>query len=367
MRASSFAAALALLVALLAARAASPAARRLIELGWDEPDQGFLHAHLAQMETAPFDGCVFHVAYRSGGDPARNLTWDVWGRQAFPDSMFAGAIDTLRAVRFRRFTHNFLRMAVTPGDLDWFDDYSSVVANAGLMARIARAAGAKGIFLDVEQYQQHLFDYSQASGAGRRSYAEYAAQARRRGQEVMQAYERGYPGLTVFLSFGWTSPYIRLLGDRIPIEKQPYALLIPFLNGMLDAASDSARIVDGCESAYFLRRVEDVDVYRRYFRDAGSSCSSDSLKYRRIVSMAYGIWLDHDSHHIPWDLKSLKKNYRDPALTRTVLRRMIQDADEYVWVYTEQPRWWSAQGGRVRMPREYVKAVQDARSALRRR
>jgi hypothetical protein len=35
--------------------------RKLLELGWDEPDLRFLVHNRAVMERSPFDGCVFHV------------------------------------------------------------------------------------------------------------------------------------------------------------------------------------------------------------------------------------------------------------------------------------------------------------------
>jgi hypothetical protein len=278
--------------------------------------------------------------------------------------MFAGAADTIGAIPFRRFKSNFLRMNVTPGDVDWFDDYSQVIANVGMMARLARSAHAKGVFLDTEQYQTHLFEYATARHARTRTYAEYVAQAKRRGADVMRAFEGGYPGLTVFLSNGWTLPYITLLGDRIPIEKQHYSLLMAFLDGMVEAASDSARIVDGCEGAFFLRKTTDVDDYCDHFRVGGRLYCTDSLKFDRVVSLGLGIWLDHDSTHRPWDLKDFSKNYRDPANTTVILRRAIEDSDGYVWLYSQQPKWWSAEGGHQKLPDAYVKAVLDARSGL---
>ena len=36
-------------------------------------------------------------------------------------------------------------------------------------------------------------------------------------------------------------------------------------------------------------------------------------------------------------------------------------ADEYVWIYTETPRWWSKEGGPVKLPKAYEEAVRKAR------
>ena len=77
-----------------------------------------------------------------------------------------------------------------------------MIANARLAAGLALAGRCAGILLDTEQYQGKLFDYRKQRDAGRRPWAEYAAQARRRGGEVMAAIQEGYPDLTVFLTFG---------------------------------------------------------------------------------------------------------------------------------------------------------------------
>jgi hypothetical protein len=69
-----------------------------------------MRRHAAEMAATPFDGCVFHV---------KPLTWGLWGRRAFRESEFEGAIADLRGLRLRRFTESFLRVNVTPGDLDW--------------------------------------------------------------------------------------------------------------------------------------------------------------------------------------------------------------------------------------------------------
>ena len=37
--------------------------KKLIKMGWDEPDTRFMRAHIAQMERSPFDGCVFHLPH----------------------------------------------------------------------------------------------------------------------------------------------------------------------------------------------------------------------------------------------------------------------------------------------------------------
>ena len=73
------------LVVLAAVRAgaADSHAKKLIEFGWDEPDTGFMRAHISEMQRTPFDGCVFHADYAKTNGARGSFTWEAWGQQAF--------------------------------------------------------------------------------------------------------------------------------------------------------------------------------------------------------------------------------------------------------------------------------------------
>lgn len=108
--------------------AAQPvAAKKLIEFGWDEPDTAFMRKHAAEMDATPFDGCVYHLRCLQPDGKDADFIWFCWGRKAFKVEQIQHAINDLKATRFKRLRHNFLRFNVTPGDLDWFDDYSAVI------------------------------------------------------------------------------------------------------------------------------------------------------------------------------------------------------------------------------------------------
>ena len=80
------------------------------------------------------------------------------------------------------------------------------MGNARLAAKLAREGRCAGILFDVEEYEGGLFTYPKQRDAKAKSWDEYAAQARRRGREVMAAFQEGYPDLTVFLTFGHSLP-----------------------------------------------------------------------------------------------------------------------------------------------------------------
>src|SRR5207237_9718993 len=119
---------------------ASAGPTKLIELGWDEPDTAFMRQHIAEMEKRPFDGTVFEIA-------AGKLRFinEAWGTRKFTEAELAQSLEDLKATNFRRFTENFLRFDVTPGDIDWFDDFGAIIEDARIAAKIARAGKARGI------------------------------------------------------------------------------------------------------------------------------------------------------------------------------------------------------------------------------
>jgi hypothetical protein len=337
------------------------AARRLIEFGWDEPDTAFLRRHCATMEESPFDGCVFHITSATPGGDRENFTWLCWGKRSFTAAELEPALADLKATRFRRFTHNFLRFNTAPGDLDWFDDHSAILNNARLAARVAREGRCAGVLLDVEEYQGRLFTYAKQRDARVKSWDVYAARARQRGREVMDAFQETFPGLTVFLTFGHSLPRTLSARGKTPLEGCDYGLLAPFLDGMVDAARDGTRLVDGYELSYGYKAPEQFDAAYRLMKQGVLAITGDPEKYGRVVSAGFGLWLDFDWRDKGWDATDPSRNYFSPVTFEASLRRALEMSDEFVWIYTETPRWWSEQGTRLRLPDAYDSAVRRAR------
>jgi len=197
------------------AQAAAPAAgtarplrqaaghKKLIAFPRPEPDTAFMRKHITQMEKTPFDGTIFSVKYTKADGTEGKFTWESWGQVAFTEAQLKPALDDLKTTKFNRFKSNFLRFNTASKNQDWFDDFSAIINNARLAASIARqaneATGAvPGIKFDTEQYNDKLFTYSAQRDKATKSWDVYAAQARKRGREVMEAFQAGYPDLTVF-------------------------------------------------------------------------------------------------------------------------------------------------------------------------
>ncbi|HWB03305.1 MAG TPA: hypothetical protein VG796_09795 [Verrucomicrobiales bacterium] len=339
--------------------------RKLIEFGHDEPDTKFLREHAEEMARTPFDGCVFHVMAQKPGGGSEHFMWECWGTRAFEETAVAAAREDLRAVRGRGLKHNFLRINVVPGFIDWFDDYGAIVKNVRLAASLAREGGCDGILFDTEQYagQQggaaahDIFGYANQKDAKTKSWEEYAGRARKRGTEVMAAMQEGFPELTVLLTFGHSLPKYQMAKGNKPLSAVSYGLLAPFLDGMIDAATGGTRIVDGYELSYGFKERAQFEEARREMLNESLEIAGNPYKFRKTVSCGFGLWMDRNSHTIPWSPENFAPHWFQPHEFEASLRNARALTDEYVWIYTEKPRWWTAAGKPEALPAAYERAV----------
>ena len=335
--------------------------KKLIEFGWGEPDARFMRDHIDQLQASPFDGCVFHVNYRLPNGTERNFSWDIWGRSRITAAMLDSARADLMATRFGRFRENFLRVNVTPGNLDWFEDHGAVMNNLEQAARLAKQAGCPGILFDDEPYQHELWNIHAQTKAYPHALDSLYVQVRRRGGEAMAALERGYPGLTVFLTFGYSEPMTESVGYGKPVSDTRYALLVPFLDGMLGAASDSVVIVDGHEGTYPFRDPAKFAARSDSARHAARRMAAQPERYSRLLSVGFGIWLDVNSDHVPWHVEHPESNYFSPSAFAVSVQAAMDHADRYVWIYHQKPRWWSPEGGPKDLPAAYDSVLRAVR------
>jgi hypothetical protein len=327
------------------------------------PTPATLRAHVSELERAPFDGLVLDVPV-AGRE--RTLAWLVWGREAVAASALEGAERDLGATRFRRFTHNFLRVNAMPGDVDWFDEeWRSVAANAGVAAAFARRTGLRGLVLDTEQYgEARPFDYA-ARRHAERAFGDYAEQARRRGRELIASINAAYPDVTLLVLFGHTLPFRRVGGpdahpQRVPdaaLARVEYGLVAPFLDGVIEAASPQTLYVDAYESSYPYRERAQFSRARGLIRDGAARASRVPHLYRRRVRAGFGLWLDFESDRRGWHAADPSKNFFSPDGFGQVLRAALAETDGYVWVYSEKPDWLSGRD----LPAGYLAALRAAR------
>lgn len=321
--------------------------KKLIELGWDIPTTRYLKERWREMEeNAPFDGVVYDlVATNVNGDVDSSQTLftpNRWNRDDFQT-----CVDDLKACDFQRYKHNFIRINFHPANFDWQDDdaWNAVSEKGAVCAWVAKETNGN-LCLDFESYGAQLFRYDAEKNL---SFDEAKALARRRGAQFGDAVVAEKPDV-VFLCLWMNSINYHAGRSERPdsiLRGGHYGLLPSFIDGLLDAAAPETRFVEGCENGYYMNGREE---YQRASLNAllttgpGVALVSpeNRAKYRAQVSSGFGFYLDMYSN------PEGSSYYRGPEPGETRFDRLCANltaawdaADEYVWVYGEQKRWWA--------------------------
>lgn len=330
---------------LCAGETGAQSGKKFIQVGWDIPTTQFLRQHWQEMERgAPFDGVVFKVVAKAEGKACDSQQF--WQRVRWKREWFQEAVADLKSCQFRRLTSNLLSINATPGDVDWSDDegWQNVAHNAGLMAWLVKEGGCRGFFLDFEHYGHPMFRFDAAK---QHTFEQTSAIARKRGAQFMQAVAAEYPDATTIAA--WLNS-INLNAGAQPAPEailaiEGYGLLPAFINGLLDALPPAMTLVDGCEEGYYMdsdtEYLSAAGQMRQWLGGAARLVAPENrAKYRAQVQAGFGFYLD-------MYLNEEGNRYYFGPRNGSRLARLLENlkvareaADEYVWVYGEQCRWW---------------------------
>lgn len=338
-----------LLAALGSPTAADQSSKKFIELGWDIPSTSELREHWQEMErTAPFDGVIFRVEIQD--DQAKRLSSQaIWDAKAWQREWLQPALADLQACRFQRFKDNFVRFNATPGNLAWDDDagWAALAEKAGHCAWLMKQGGGKGLAVDFESYGAAQFRFDPLQG---RTFAQAAQLARGRGAQFIEAVAQEYPD-AVLLALWLNSLHIKAGRSTLPesiLASSAYGLLPSFIDGLLDGLKPGMILVDGCENGYYMDSAEAYLQAAHEMRSWNGACArlvspENRAKYRQQVQAGFGFYLD-------MYLNPEGHRYYFPPLNGSRLARLERNlvfareaADQYVWIYGEQRRWWGPQ------------------------
>lgn len=320
--------------------------RKIIGYGWDllaaTPD--ILLANAEKLDETGLDGVFTEIRFRVGKDgfSSQTIATDkAWPREELERS----SLSSLR--RFQE--HKGLRESLLGAwfmpqrRLDWKDDaaWARFAGNMGELARLAHAAGLKGLFLDTEDYaHQSQFTYCPVKDG--MSWDEAAHLARRRGREMSAAIFGAHPSAVLMAT------WFLSVRQGYALSSDPDGALCSsgdmwpaFLNGMLEAAPHRARFVDGCETGYQLDsllnefHLESTRMRRGVERLISSG---NRKKFREPFASAFGLYLDMYVN------ESGGGYYFGPASDGSRLTRLRQNIGQalecstsgYVWVYGER-------------------------------
>jgi hypothetical protein len=329
--------------------------KKLVDLsGYALPNVAFIQQNLVAMEAnKPFDGIVFRV------DPVNGFNSTLTPTLLEPVTWNSSKINftTLANIPWKKFTNNFIRLDTTDGSYNpqWFNDarWNQISANMKLFARIAKVSKSKGIVFDNEPYGYNPWDYSVSEYPGK-TFAQVYAQVRKRGAQVMNAWQSEYPNITVLTLFGLAivraqTEYYN--GDQ---SKAEWGLWGAFIEGMLEVINPGAKLIEGNEGSYYYTRDTDFSSFRNYKQGARTLLSSSNrIKYDRQMQIGYAIYVDNVLNL--WKSPRFFGFYLASQLERQRYAEhnfyhALKNSDEYVWVYSENMDWWNVKGQGVTIP-----------------
>ncbi|MBO0936654.1 hypothetical protein J2I47_08875 [Fibrella sp. HMF5335] len=251
-------------------------------------------------------------------------------------------LKTVSAIKWGRYTDNFVILYF--GDslsLDFFDDrkWSIITQNAGMVSKMIRAGGFKGVFLDNENYYEgsHGWKYDPSWYQGH-SLGQVKARCRQRGHDFMTALQAHVPNPLTVLDFIWFGDH----WNNYDTTAGRQLLWLSFKDGMLDAARLNDILVDGNEMAYYYQEsTMFTDIYTEFRRHRFPAYGATDLqdKYKKQVQIGHGIYpsLYYGVYKWPHTYSPAEHD----RWWENQLYNALLTTDKYVWIWTEpDENWW---------------------------
>lgn len=226
-----------------------------------------------------------------------------------------------QAVQFQRLyaaagvTDNYIKVAIYKPH-DWNSDSAnaSVVTNFAHAAALAKAAGFRGIAVDMEP---NVPNWGGAAGGPGLTPVVY-----KEGQAIGHAMHQAYPGMTLVIMqdvLYWAGLNNTYNGG--------YSLAVPFLKGLLSTGFD--HVVFASERTY---RNPDVGAVISQTHAQYREFKQQGVTTTDTLSVAPGLWPLGKSN-------SDKSARQDVAAFEKELQDAMKISDRYVWIYGAFSAW----------------------------
>jgi chitodextrinase len=321
--------------------------KKIIEFGWDIQNYDYVADNLATMEYAPFEGIAFDLKIPKLGT---RRAWSLCNPNLVLESDFD--FTKLNRIRSNKFTDNFIRVFAQDDfeqkKFSWFDDavWSNISASTKVLGKAVVASQSKGIFLDTEKYfLPNPWAYHDTLYPNK-STTELYIKVRQRGREFMSALQSEAPSAKVLYMFGYGAA--TNWGSNT-FYAQEYALLKPFLDGMLEAAGPQISLIDGNEAGYWSHQN---DLYTWWYGQINVQYLLDRVpaefqaKYKAqysvaspfIVNQPFNIYYAQPEYNFNYGYSlSDQKRWAEHAVYNNLLT-----TDEYVWTWSQgDVDWWT--------------------------
>jgi hypothetical protein len=323
------------------------------------------------LSTTPFDGFVVTITASDGVTAYSNK---VLNPTLLNYNTISSILQPMSTITYPINKQNFVMVSLAslPGGYpDYFDDagWNIVANNFATVAQAAQANGLVGILFDNECYPGYnacMFNYPQdVKNASTYTLAQYIAEARLRGQQVMQAMVAKFPNIKVMTLHG---PYVsEPLAPHPPLPDYCIAsngictdnqLEGPFFVGMTEGMGSSSMNIDGGELYDFSTTSDFSTAYQwRKYTIASNGVNSynipsaDRSTWSSKVSVGQGV-SDRHFNGTNYTISGLANN----------ITLALEQTDQYVWFYPEQYSYLN-QTGSGAAPAAWVDAIAQAKAA----
>lgn len=307
----------------------------IIEFGWDYPDVKILHKQIDSMQNTSFNGICFSL---------QRSIMEAFDTVSKTDGYFE--YDKLEKIKWGKYTDNFIILrgfSKTGGN--WFDDsaWIKIEKNITSLSKAIKAGGLKGILFDPEYYYPDslynpwTFTKSQYPN---HSFNEVKDRVKLRGIQFVAALQKHSASFT-FLSLWITSLIAEEKKYNIPVEKTQHALLIPFIEGMLEGKKKTVIITDGNEFAYWNNKPSQFAESATYLKENLDALLS-TKKAKLIaggIKIAQPIFYDGLMAKVPLFNKGADNQTKWTWLDENI-KQAFATTDNIVWFYSERVDWW---------------------------
>jgi len=325
--------------------------KKLLEFTWGPPCPEYMMEHPEALDKWPFDGTIMRPFFGSG---------QVFNIKVFRDhrELISQQFDKYAPINPDKLTDNFLAM-YSQSSMDWFsdEDWKDIQEYVTLLSKGAKTLGCKGVMFDAEPYGANPWNYERQEHSKTKTYDEYAAKARQRGREFMEAINKGFPNAKVlFLGVPYASfykithssdPNVRkdILLNTKGYTTNTYLLYLSFYTGMLEAATKGNHFTNATQGAYGNSSAE--EFYEQYWiGDQGAKVLAPPElreKYSRIGRVGTAVYVDGvmgaGNFHVAATARELSEQERLKWLEYNVYQS-LKTSDEYILLYGEQVTWW---------------------------
>jgi hypothetical protein len=373
----------------------------IVTSGNSAPDTVYLSRNTAALERVPLDGVATWIAtplpitieggevvtprlasgrlrrHRSGADHAE-VGQTLVHKTRITDAHIAPAIDDLKKARFNRFKSNLIHVTMgnAKGPMNWFDDswWETICHNAGMLAKVAKQGGCRGLLIDPEVYSYSLWGYrmlSETDGADHpyrrgnkqfyegKTFDQLRNKVRQRGRQFARAINAEFadPVLMFFHATGYTARQI-LHDDlnRWPnIAEAPFGLMVPFMDGLLEGSTKETILVDCTSQSKWWTERPQIEAARKLVKEDARSLSRvpELFDKKMRVGLTYRLGVNPQEEAIgqqegvlppyeSWMYKSadVGSNFFTPEKLAETLKMALEIGDGYVLFWNYRANWW---------------------------